>query len=98
MACGSPGVAYNNGAVPEIVENGVTGWVVEPDFKGIINDPTGHYLEPTRRGIKDFSEALKRVDKISRKACRRHIEKNFTIERQASEYLEVYKDIINKSS
>ncbi len=30
MACGTPVVAYNCGSVPEIVENGKTGYVVEP--------------------------------------------------------------------
>jgi glycosyltransferase involved in cell wall biosynthesis len=29
MACGTPVIAYNRGAVPEIVEQGVTGFVVE---------------------------------------------------------------------
>lgn len=31
MACGTPVVAYNRGAVPEVVENGLTGFVVEDD-------------------------------------------------------------------
>jgi glycosyltransferase involved in cell wall biosynthesis len=29
MACGTPVVAWRNGAVPEVVEDGVTGWVVD---------------------------------------------------------------------
>jgi len=29
MACGTPVIAYNRGSVPEIVENGLTGFVVE---------------------------------------------------------------------
>jgi glycosyltransferase involved in cell wall biosynthesis len=28
MACGTPVIAYNNGAVPEVVEHGVTGFIV----------------------------------------------------------------------
>jgi len=31
MACGTPVIAYNRGAVPEIVEHGVTGFVVEDE-------------------------------------------------------------------
>jgi glycosyltransferase involved in cell wall biosynthesis len=31
MACGTPVIAYNRGAVPEIVEDGVTGFVVEDE-------------------------------------------------------------------
>jgi len=29
MACGTPVVTYPRGAVPEVLENGVTGWIVE---------------------------------------------------------------------
>jgi glycosyltransferase involved in cell wall biosynthesis len=29
MACGTPVIAYPQGAVPEVLENGVTGWIVE---------------------------------------------------------------------
>lgn len=31
MLCGTPVVAFNRGSVPEIVENGVTGFVVETE-------------------------------------------------------------------
>jgi glycosyltransferase involved in cell wall biosynthesis len=29
MACGTPVIAYRRGSVPEVLEDGVTGWVVE---------------------------------------------------------------------
>src|SRR3984957_4129613 len=35
MACGTPVIAYNRGSVPEVVEDGLTGFVVE-DEKGAI--------------------------------------------------------------
>lgn len=31
MACGTPVIAYRKGSVPEIVDPGVTGWIVESD-------------------------------------------------------------------
>lgn len=31
MACGTPVVAYRNGSVPEIVEDGMTGWIVDDE-------------------------------------------------------------------
>ncbi len=31
MACGTPVIAFNRGAVPEIVENGLTGYIVEDE-------------------------------------------------------------------
>lgn len=35
MACGTPVIAYNRGAVPEIVEDGVTGFVVEDETSAV---------------------------------------------------------------
>jgi glycosyltransferase involved in cell wall biosynthesis len=35
MACGTPVIAYNRGSVPEIVEDGVTGFIVEDEAGAI---------------------------------------------------------------
>jgi glycosyltransferase involved in cell wall biosynthesis len=35
MACGTPVVAYNCGSVPEIVENGVTGFIVQDEDEAV---------------------------------------------------------------
>ena len=35
MACGTPVIAYNRGSVPEVVEDGVTGFVVEDELSAI---------------------------------------------------------------
>jgi glycosyltransferase involved in cell wall biosynthesis len=35
MACGAPVIAYNRGAVPELVEEGVTGFVVEDEMSAV---------------------------------------------------------------
>lgn len=35
LACGTPVIAYNRGAVPEIVEDGVTGFVVEDETSAV---------------------------------------------------------------
>jgi glycosyltransferase involved in cell wall biosynthesis len=43
MACGAPVIAFNRGSVPEIIEDGLTGFVVE-DEAGAIGavDRLGH--------------------------------------------------------
>ncbi|MGU3493084.1 glycosyltransferase family 4 protein [Xanthobacteraceae bacterium A53D] len=40
MACGTPVIAYNRGSVPEVVENGLTGFVVEDEISaaGAVRD------------------------------------------------------------
>jgi glycosyltransferase involved in cell wall biosynthesis len=35
MACGTPVIAYNRGSVPEIVEDGVTGFIVEDEISAV---------------------------------------------------------------
>src|SRR3546814_17428413 len=40
MACGTPVIAYNRGSVPEVVEHGVTGFIVEDEVSaaGAVRD------------------------------------------------------------
>jgi len=36
MACGTPVIAFNNGSVPEIVENGINGFIIS-DYEKLVN-------------------------------------------------------------
>ena len=35
MACGTPVIAYNRGSVPEIIDEGLTGFVVEDETSAV---------------------------------------------------------------
>jgi glycosyltransferase involved in cell wall biosynthesis len=35
MACGTPVIAYNRGSVPEIIDDGLTGFVVEDETSAV---------------------------------------------------------------
>ena len=35
MACGTPVIAYNHGSVPEIIDDGLTGFIVEDEMSAI---------------------------------------------------------------
>jgi len=55
MACGTPVIAFNRGSAPEIVEDGLTGFVVE-DVNGAIGavDRLGHLSrEKVRRRFEE---------------------------------------------
>jgi glycosyltransferase involved in cell wall biosynthesis len=55
MACGTPVIAFNRGSAPEVVDDGVTGFVVE-DVNGAIGavDRLGHLSrEKVRRRFEE---------------------------------------------
>lgn len=82
LASGTPVIAFNRGAVPEIVEDGKTGFVVPPrDKSGKIN-------------ISGLAEAMKKVGKINRLGCRKYFEENFASGKMADRYEEVYYKIL----
>ncbi len=85
MACGTPVIAFNRGAVAEIVENGKTGFVVNP------------WDEEQKANIKSFVAAVKDVGKIDRRECRRAVEKKFSTKKTAADYEKVYYKILNKN-
>ncbi|PIU37110.1 hypothetical protein CO005_03450 [Candidatus Roizmanbacteria bacterium CG_4_8_14_3_um_filter_34_9] len=99
MACGTPVVAFARGSVPEIIKDGVTGFIInssDTDIRGnfIIN----------KTGIEGLKEAINRIYsmpeadyKKMRQNCRTHVEKNFTIERMVSDYEKLYQEIIDKN-
>lgn len=76
MACGTPVVAFRRGAVPEIVKDKITGFIIKD------------------KDIMGAATAIKKLDQISRPACRRHVEKNFTSKIMAENYLKVYKKLL----
>jgi len=74
MACGTPVVAFNRGALAEVVRDGVTGFVVNT--------------------ADEMARAIGRVSTIETKACREHVERNFSGARMADDYLQLYERVI----
>src|SRR5262249_19079501 len=71
LACGTPVIAWPNGSVPEVVEDGVTGFIVSD--------------------IESAAEAVGRVGRLNRRACRAAFEERFDASRMAQDYLAVYR-------
>ena len=95
-ACGTPVVAYARGAMPELIKDGITGFLVNPSA----GDKRGNWIVK-KSGIEGMVEAVKKIYdmpeseyRAMRKACREHVEKNFTVEKMVSGYEEVYKKVI----
>ncbi len=74
MFCGTPVVAFNRGSMPELIEDGKTGFIVGSADEAVA--------------------ALDRIDQIDRLYCRQWAERNFSLRKMASDYMEVYKKIL----
>ncbi len=83
MACGTPIIAFNRGSVPELVIDGVTGFLCEP------NDVDGMAKAMQRMQDMSQEEYLQ-----MRRQCRQHIEKNFTVKKMADQYESLYEKLI----
>lgn len=93
MACGTPVIAYNRGSVSEIVRDGLTGFIVDQDNE---DRPGKGTWIIKKQGIEGLVEAIRRIGEIDRRACRKHVEENFTVDKMTEGYERVYSQIINK--
>jgi len=78
MACGTPVIAFNRGSVPEVIEDGLSGFIVEDETSAVA--------------------AVKRLPELSRETVRKRFEKRFTARRMATEYLSVYRSLMEGST
>lgn len=86
MACGTPVVAYNHGAVPEIVDNNTTGYVIN--------------VENNLQGLEELCKAVNKLYMLPlseytqmRKNSRLRVENHFTIKNMTDKYEDVYKNL-----
>lgn len=70
MACGTPVISFNRGAVPELIVNSKTGFLV--------------------KNRKDMVKAIKKLDMIKRRDCRRHVEEKFSPKAAVERHIEIY--------
>lgn len=99
MASGTPVVAFGNGSIPEVIVDGVTGFIVNPPDK-----KTGNYIIQSS-GVLGLCEAIERIYSMSeseyehmRAKCRSHVERNFTVQVMVSKYEALYKQILSSPS
>jgi glycosyltransferase involved in cell wall biosynthesis len=73
MATGTPVVAYRAGSVPEVIEDGVTGFICEQ--------------------LTEMVEAVERVGKVDRAACRARVEQMFSPASMTDGYERAYEAV-----
>lgn len=78
LACGTPVIGLNNGAIPEVIDNNVSGLLANND-ENVINS---------------LVNAINNINKISRKTCRSVFQDKYTSDRMCSDYIEAYKSLV----
>lgn len=98
MSCGTPVVTYARGAAPEVVADGLTGFLVNPSE----NDIRGDWIIK-KTGFDGLCEAVEKIFSMGRKEymamrkeCRRRAVENFSDATMAGKYLEIYKKFAKK--
>jgi glycosyltransferase involved in cell wall biosynthesis len=76
MACGTPVIAFRRGSVPEVVESGVTGFVVD--------------------GPEEMADAIGKIDRLDREACRRRVERLFDLPVMVDGYERVFRQLAER--
>lgn len=74
MACGTPVIATRRGSMPELIEDGVTGFLVD--------------------GPEEAAAAIARLGELDRHAVRHAVERRFSAERMADDYLALYRRVL----
>ena len=78
MACGTPVLAFRQGSVSEVVDQGVTGAIVDTVDEAVM--------------------MLPRVMELDRRAVRRRFEERFSSTRMATDYVAVYRSLLERPS
>lgn len=85
MACGTPIIGLNSGAIPEVIDDKVTGFIVQKVVsENIVDEPAT---------VHAIVRNLERIDTISRKACRQEYEQRFTVDEMIAGHLNVYRQL-----
>ena len=79
MACGTPVIGFSQGAVPEIIIDEETGYLIEP----------GSFEKMVEATESLFSSGPTDYQKM-RQAARKRVEANFTIEKMTEKYEKIY--------
>lgn len=84
MACEKPVVATRVGGIPEVVNHGVTGFLVPPESPKELADALERLLNDTDLAVR------------MGKAGRQRVQQRFTVEAHTDAILQVYEDVLQK--
>lgn len=79
LACGTPVIGLDNGAIPEVVTHYKTGIIAS------------HTPDNPSETAQSLADAINSIDNIDRNDCRKEFESRFDVERMCREHIEVYR-------
>lgn len=86
FACGTPVIALDSGALPEVLSNSKTGSVVEKQYT------TENTLDIEKTATL-IADELSDINSYDRSVCRAEFESRFTVQRMCAQHLAVYKKL-----
>lgn len=99
LACATPVIGFNQGAIPEVVESGTSGFVADYQVEDK-HEKQGRLVEKKWTDLqkdKNFTENLENLvekigllEQLDRRACRQRFEQQFTLEKMVEGYEGVY--------
>ena len=89
MACGVPSVAFDIGGMPDLISNGVTGYIAEPFKKESLSKCISWVLAQDR-----FDEVWRRMSWN----CRYAALESFDIVKQTRKYITLYEELLEERS
>lgn len=92
LACSTPVIGLDSGAIPEIIEDGVNGYVIEK--KVLESSPRGHELAP--EVVEKLAQSFEKISSVDPNACRESFLSKFTLKKMASEHIAAYEVITKK--
>lgn len=87
MATGTPVIAYNHGAVPEIVQDQQTGYLLNPLSRDVA-------VDTLTQAVNKMYSLSENEYKSMRFAARKRVEENFTVEKMVDKHEEAYQKLL----
>jgi glycosyltransferase involved in cell wall biosynthesis len=89
LACATPVICLDSGALPEIINDKIDGLVVKKSFDNKKLD--------TDKVINNLVSAIGQINGIDRKTCRKTFVSRFTSKRMCEEYKSIYSRLLQSS-
>lgn len=102
LACGTPVIGLDSGAIGEIIEHGKTGFVVPKTL--LLGKPEAKGAKMPKQQLNEaqitvqIAKAIQEVDSINRRACRQAFETRFTANRMCDEHFSTYRRLIENQT